>query len=293
MDWLNYALPTGWLTYILPMEWLVYILPETQLIYLCEQAEARNTVINGVEGGNHVLRISDKIAVKRGFGVLPGEVATQKYAYQHLNCRVVRVPQVYRYFQVPDQIDPSWPEGYLFMEYIPGQTLEELELSSAVDITKRLADVVSELGKVTGTGDGIPGSPIGGRRLIGYLFGDEGTSEVISSVDDLNHWINKRLKFTNDTIDLRSYPLVLCHLDFCRRNIKLMEDNSICLLDWGHAGFFPRFYEVAAVSCYNDELPYIESLRQAIAKTMELSDREQECVKLLTRARALSLRYSL
>ena len=65
--------------------------------------------------------------------------------------------------------DPSWPIGYLFMEYIPGQTLEDLDLSSSSeDIFGYLANAVSELGKVTG--DGIP-EPIGGGMLQGCLRG--------------------------------------------------------------------------------------------------------------------------
>ena len=65
--------------------------------------------------------------------------------------------------------DPSWPIGYLFMEYIPGQTLEDLDLSSSSeDIFEYLANAVSELGKVTG--DGIP-EPIGGGMLQGCLRG--------------------------------------------------------------------------------------------------------------------------
>lgn len=138
--------------------------PGCQLIYLCQQAEARNAIVGDIDYGNKVLRISERIVVKCGYGVLLGEPATQKYVYQHLNCRVVRVPQVYRYFQVQDRPGSFWVKGYLFIEFIPGQTSDELDISSAVDITERLANIVSELGRVTAR-DGIPGPPIGGGRL--------------------------------------------------------------------------------------------------------------------------------
>lgn len=226
--------------------------------------------------------------MKCGYGVTPGEAATQKFAYQHLNRRVVRAPQVYRYFQ--DRSDLDWPIGYLFMEYIPGPTLEGLDLSSSHNIYGPLANVLSELEMVTG--GHVPG-PVGGGMSQGYLWGDNGTRETFGSVVDMNSWLNKRLQLIDKTIDLRQYPLVLCHLDLCRRKIKLMGDNSMCLLDWGHAGFFPRSFEAAAASCVNDDATYGKSLLQSITEIARLSDAEQACVDLLLRAGAASLRYLL
>src|SRR5699024_8760508 len=132
------------------------------------------------------------------------------------------------------------------MEYIPGPTLEQegLDLSritEAGNVCERLAEAVLELSSTTDDNNGIPGPVGGGNPLKGYLWGDDRTKVVLNSVDDLNHWHNKRLKIINKEIDLHLYPFVLCHLDLTRRNIKLMEEYnkktnsnySICLLDWG------------------------------------------------------------
>lgn len=73
--------------------------------------------------------------------------------------------------------------------------------------------------------------------LQGYSWGDNRTREIFGSVDDMNRWLIKRPKLIDKSIDLRPYPLVLCLLHLCRRNIKPMEDKSICLLGWGHTGF--------------------------------------------------------
>lgn len=81
------------------MDWLIYVLPLRWLIWLCEQAKAQNADIGGIDYGNRVVRISDKVAVKYGYGVMPGEAATQHYAYQHLDRRSVRIPRVYRFVQ--------------------------------------------------------------------------------------------------------------------------------------------------------------------------------------------------
>nr|KMM64155.1 hypothetical protein CPAG_00507 [Coccidioides posadasii RMSCC 3488] len=99
--------------------------------------------------------------------------------------------------------------------------LEELDLNID-DVFEHLVNIVSELAAVRG-GD-IPGQVDGGM-FQGYLWGDNGTREIFHSIDEMNHWLNKRLQLINKEIDLRLYPLVLCHLDICRRNIKLMEDN--------------------------------------------------------------------
>ena len=109
----------------------------------------------------------------------------------------------------------------------------------------------------------------------------------------MNDWLNKRLRLIHKEIDLRPYPLVLCHLDLCRRNIKVTEDNSICLLDWGHAGFFPLLFEYASIPRMNDDSKYVNSIFQALQCVRGLASPEQECVNLLKRARAASLRYTL
>ena len=130
------------------------------------------------------------------------------------------------------------------------------------------------------------------------------TKVVLNSVDDLNHWLNKRLKIINKAIDLHPYPFVLCHLDLTRRNIKFMgeynkkanSNYSICLLDWGHAGLFPRCFELAAAPCINDDSDnylYEDCLVQTIAAVMGPSEQERNDVNLLRRARGASLRYIL
>lgn len=118
----------------------------------------------------------------------------------------------------------------------------------------------------------------------------------------MNHWLNKRLKIIKKEIDLRPYPFTLCHLDFSRRNIKLTSDHnkktnsnySICLLDWGFAGFYPWCFELASASCINDrDYVYELCLVQAITDIMRPTEQEKIDVDLLKRARAGSLRYSL
>ena len=311
MDWF----PTNWFPWNLfaidwlPVDWLVYILPERWLISICQSAKARHAVFSRYDIANEVIRISNNIVVKCGWNVGPGEAAIQKFAAQKLNHRgILRVPHVYRYFQVSCP-KFGWPKGYFFMEYIPGPTLdqEEIDLSRiavAENVCERLAEAVLEMSSITDDNNGIPGPVGGGNPLKGYLWGDDGTKVILNSVDDLNHWLNKRLKIINKAIDLHPYPFVLCHLDLTRRNIKFMgeynkkanSNYSICLLDWGHAGLFPRCFELAAAPCINDDSDnylYEDCLVQTIAAVMGPSEQERNDVNLLRRARGASLRYIL
>lgn len=69
--------------------------------------------------GLSVIRIVDDAVVKCGFGVNLLEAINQKRAYEILNAAIIRVPQVFRFFT-------SGQNGYLIMEYIPGQPMSSL-----------------------------------------------------------------------------------------------------------------------------------------------------------------------
>ena len=141
----------------------------------------------------------------------------------------------------------------------------------------------------------MPPGPVGGGKPHGYLWGDHGAKTVFNSVEELNTYMNKRLKLRNDSIDLASHPLVLCHLDLCRRNIILKDDGeSLCLVDWGSAGFYPRFFEVAMISCMLPyDVPYEQPLLQEIERVIRLTDEEKRLTQLIHYIRAANLRYLL
>jgi hypothetical protein len=75
----------------------------------------------------------------------------------------------------------------------------------------------------------------------------------------------------------------------------LGEDNkSIYLVDWAHAGLYPRFFEVATISCLNlHNPPYEDPLLEATKNVLKLTDEENRLIKLMHVARAASLRYLL
>ncbi|KFY61772.1 hypothetical protein V496_04898 [Pseudogymnoascus sp. VKM F-4515 (FW-2607)] len=263
---------------------------QESLISICQSVEEERGLIGGLKDGDRVIKLSDEITVKYGYGVTPAEAATQEFAYQNVDRSIIRVPRVFRFFE--DKSDKSWPRGYLFMEYIAGTSLKDLDIDLDIHngIIPRVATIISHLGQITG--DQTPG-PLGGGACRGYLWGDDGARTAFSSVSDMNRWLNRRLIIRDESIDLTPHPLVLCHMDLCRRNMILGEDNqSICLVDWAHAGLFPRFFEVATLSFLNPfDAQYQKPLLQATEELLGLTEEEKRLVKLMKIARAASMRY--
>lgn len=261
---------------------------EEWLIDLCHKAENEGGMIRGEKYGDKFIKISDTIAVKYG-GVQASEATTQEFACNHVDRNIVHVPQVYRYIESKRSANPH---GYLFMEYVEGQNLSNLDLEIHQDIPSRVAKILAHLGQIIGPAPN-PG-PIGGGEPQGYLFGDDGANTIFSSVEDLNVYMNERLQYRNDSIDLKPYPLVLCHGDICRRNLILEKDGSLCLVDWGYAGLYPHFFELATISCV---LPYDAVFEKPVIcefeKLLGLTEHGKQDMKLALCVRGANLRWSL
>lgn len=178
------------------------------------------------------------------------------------------------------------------MDYVSGQSLQDLDLSLHTNIVPRIATIIEHFGQIHNSRQ-VPG-PTGGGEPEGYLWGDDGAKTTFTCVADLEVWLNKRLVLRDKSIDLSSHPLVLCHMDLCRRNMILEEDNTICLVDWGSAGMYPRYFEVATLSWLNpyDE-PYEKPLLERVISLLGLTAEEKDAMALLQIARAANLRYTL
>lgn len=273
------------------MTWDIATASDKWLVDLCHQAEKKGAKIGGQEYGDRVIKVSEQVAVKYGSGVTASEAATQDFAYRKTDRRVVHIPRVYRFIESNESPDPI---GYLFMEYVPGRNLIDVDLEAHPDIVPRMANIVLHLSQIQG--DQRPG-PVGGGKPRGYIWGDYGASTEFYSIEELNTYMNKRLQIRGVSIDLTPHPLVLCHLDLCRRNMLLKEDNSsLCLVDWGFAGLYPRFFEIAMVPCVG-VVPYDASFEplfmQELEKVMDFTDTEKRLTKLIRCVRAANLRWTL
>lgn len=281
------------------MTWDIATVNEEWLIDLCHKAEKENGISGGLKEGDRVIKISDDIAVKYGYGVTASEAATQDFAYNTVNSNIVHIPRVYRFIESKGTTTTTaCTKGYLFMEYVQGKNPKDVDLKLRRDLLPRIAKIVAHLGQIQG-GQRPPG-PVGGGEPQGYLWDDNGANTTFNSIEDLNIYMNKRLKLRNDSIDLSPCSLVLCHMDLCRRNfiLKDVDDDggggALCLVDWGLAGFYPRFFEVASISCMLPyDAPYEEPLLQEIEKVVGLTDEEKRLMRLVHYVRAVNLRYLL
>jgi serine/threonine protein kinase len=124
--------------------WDIHTASEELLAELCERAAKEDKYLLGGHPG--VVKLSDDVAVKFGYGVLASEAKTQEFAHRNADPSIVHVPRVYRFFQRNDP-ERHVPKGYLFMEYVPGPTLKELVLQVHTDIIPRVAKIIAHLGK--------------------------------------------------------------------------------------------------------------------------------------------------
>jgi len=85
------------------MTWDITTASDKWLIDLC-QAEKEEGMIRGEVYGDRVIKISQQIAVKCGYGVTVFEAATQGFAYRKAD------PRVYRFIESNES---SPPKGYL------------------------------------------------------------------------------------------------------------------------------------------------------------------------------------
>lgn len=169
------------------------------------------------------------------------QAETLEFAYNHVDRNIVHVPKVYRYIESHRSAHAT---GYIFMEYVHDWNLQDVDLKQHPDIPSR-----DRCASRPDLGPLDPG-PVGGGEPLGYIFGDHGSKTVFTSIENMNVYMDRRLEYRKDssTIDLTPHPLVLCHGDICRRNMILEPDGSPCLVNWGLAGLYLRFFELE-ISC--------------------------------------------
>ena len=80
------------------MVWDIDAASEEWLKEHVNRMEIENRILAGLDEGNRVIKISDKMVVKCGFGVTAQEAATLEYAYRHADSTIFRVPQMHRFF---------------------------------------------------------------------------------------------------------------------------------------------------------------------------------------------------
>jgi len=227
-------------------------LSDAALIDLYEQSK-----LNLIEQGpmaNTGVRLIGRDTVIKFPSLSPSEAATINLVRASTS---IPVPAVRRLIPGDRQ-----QEHYLVMEYVPGRTLDAcwstLGLWRKLVLVWTLRKYVRQLRKVP---FGPPGQeprpgPIGEepQECQGTFFTDYGAGPF-PTYTILAEWfahklaVSQRMKKAPLTVRPfdRSMPLVLTHFDLAPRNLILDNTNRLWVLDWGYAGFYPQWFEVAAM----------------------------------------------
>jgi hypothetical protein len=191
--------------------------------------------------GNQLVRISEHLAVKFGIGVERQEAKNQNYAHRYVDPDILYVPRVFRFFRA--SISGS-RNGFILMEFVQGVSLDSLNVLDDPNLAKRAIMATQHLATIpipTGQGPG----PVGGGSAQGYLWSDGGTGITFQSITGMENWINTRLSVLKlPAISLKQQPLCMRHMDLVRRNICLLQNSSICFMDWAFSGFYPEMFEI-------------------------------------------------
>jgi len=249
---------------------------EDKIIQHCLRSNPNRDVISELDGGLSVIRISEGVVVKCGFGVSQFEAANQQRAYEILDPAIVRVPLVYHFFA-------NGLHGYIIMEHINGQPL-----SSIINPDAYLEPMAKVLKLFEQVQRARPG-PFHESVAFGQLWLDY---DLIApaTISDVEQYYNKRQLKNSTHINLAGYPLVLCHLDIAPRNILVLEDGALCLIDWNSAGFYPRLFERTTLEInIRKEGDWNTKL---LGLLDELDEGEKAQVRLLEQAYYLGQRYT-
>jgi Phosphotransferase enzyme family len=206
----------------------------------------------GGESGYHVTRIAQNAVVKWGANVSVDEASIQDFVQEHANACILKVPEVFRFFQIPHGYRQY---GYLVMEYVKGQHMDEVLQK---EMLPTLCSAISHLWSIPVPFNHRPG-PFCGGQPRGYVWSDNGPPRSFRTLAELEAFINwcanptERFTFTGS-------PPVICHMDLAARNILRLTDGRVCILDWEFACIYPRCFEIYSLVARSSWEPYCEAV---------------------------------
>ncbi|KAH7305400.1 hypothetical protein BKA65DRAFT_202184 [Rhexocercosporidium sp. MPI-PUGE-AT-0058] len=104
----------------------------------------------------------------------------------------------------------------------------------------------------------------------------------------MESWFNRRLRKQDPKLRFNESVLILYHLDIAPRNFLLLEDDSICLLDWASAGFYPRVFEEYVIRITRR---LRDSFNEDALKLRDLTEKEEVQINSMMQAYYNSMRF--
>ncbi|CAI7563972.1 unnamed protein product [Penicillium viridicatum] len=150
--------------------------------------------------------IIHKLIMKGGGSVLASEAKMLNLIGSRAS---IRVPQVHRSFQVEDDTKYFGTSGYIVMDFIQGQPLDEcwnsLPPSTQGEIASQVAEMIKEMQSI----ELLQPGPIGGGPCRGFFFTDYSAGPFTDTAE-MEAWFNHKLDICK-TVHLTKF--VLTHHD--------------------------------------------------------------------------------
>lgn len=248
----------------------------------------------------NVRRLSETAVLKRTSFGSKREYGNQMLAWKGLNSERLRVPEPIRYIKHEHEYGILY--GYLIMEYLHGTPVEEANNEGFVDT---VAQAILEIHtRSRGVAQYLPPGPPTGGLAEGFPWGQNGAENEFHTVQDLEECVNKRLinyarsrqlNASDWKLDLHQSDFGLCHLDLAPRNILILHDGNIGIVDWNTLAHYPVVFELASLWCFRDiawsnHIPFFELLMSNLERSTHVS--EEDSIKLEI-VQSQSIQYSL
>lgn len=219
-----------------------------------------------------MVRLSETLVMKGGGSVLASEAEMLRLIASRT---AIRAPRVYRSFQVDDDTQYFGISGYIVMDFIPGQPLDEcwngLSRDTQGNVAKQVAEMIQEMQSIELPQPG----PIGGGPCQGLFFTDYSAGPFMDSAE-MEAWFNHKLdickRVNQAPKDMPPFQLtkfVLTHHDISPRNLILGQQDQVWLIDWADSGAYPAVFESAALSIQSSFTDFNEAVLSLIPRYPE------------------------
>jgi len=215
---------------------------------LAMEHEIQAQVVDGVDGATlifeqwdrKVVKTEEGLIVKYGASVSLYEADVMRYVASNTT---VPIPKIHHSF-THNHIN------YIVMDEAPGVSLKSVwdGMSEATkkSIAQQILEIISQLQSITSTFIG----GIHGESCPDFFF-DCLAPTIVGGVEKFYNAIETVLHPRHNSgysvllLDgLKQYTnIVFTHSDLVPRNIHVMEDKVISVLDWEQAGFYPEYWE--------------------------------------------------
>jgi thiamine kinase-like enzyme len=208
-----------------------------------------------------VGRVSEKIMAKKSAS---REFENQVFAWKTLNSASLRVPEPIRY--VHGSVEGE--NGIMIMEYLNGCPWDDVEKVDESCTNVRVHKAIQHMHQATvkTAGQNVVPGPLDGGHAESFPWGraQKEAEDTFTSLQDLMTCIDKRLarhakrnkQEKTRSIDLEGQKLAVCHGDLAPRNILILADGKVALLDWEWMCFYPAVFDLACLSMLDKEHPH-------------------------------------